>query len=942
MFSLPNNDSKDSKSLNFFCLFILLGIIFLLLFKNYTAGTILIGWDSLHPEFNFPEAFTRTFDGVWRSEQGVGALGAHGDIADLPRVVFVWLLSFVVSTSFLRYAYFFACLVLGPLGVYFFLKYILRKESENLWIYPSALLGALYYLLNLSTLQNFYVPLEMFPTAFAFAPWLIFYGSRYLKEGGKLNLGLWFLLLIVSSPMAYAATLWYATFAGLFIFFAGYTLTLPNNKSKFKRLLVLGIFAFLLNSYWILPNAYSIANQSKTISNSNINRLFSPEAFLRNRDSGTISNIILQKNFLFGWRNFDFSTNQFVDLLGVWTQYLNTSNILLLGYLLSSFSVLGVLFVFIKREKTGLVMLPAFLFAMFFLININPPTGGIYSYLYSHFNVFAEGFRMPFTKFSILFQLFSAYYFGYFIYVLLSLKNKYLLLFKPLAILFTAFGLVYFMLPAFAGELVSPMMMRQMPDSYTKVFDWFDKNSQGRVALFPINSKYGWEYRDWGYEGSGFLTYGIKNPVLYRDFDRWHSANEDFFNQLSFSLYSDDSKGVNATLQKYQVKYLLLDESIVNPGGSDEVLKIAQIKKIFNENKNIRQVEKLGFLTIYETDYDDSKYGINAPKTLSQVNTNLSYSPVDPIYVKYGNYIESEGEQRFPFINLESRGPVEIKINPPNIIFENASANSTLSIPAKDVLYENLSINRGFPSAYNCDLKKIGSVFKSNSGIGILYKAEGGGASCDYIGFSQLKYNQAYVMRIAGKNIDGRGLKFYLFNQFSQIPELEEVLPSGSFDKTFFVYPKNIPDGGYVLNFETRSFGRISSENLVSKIEFYPVDYATLQGENLQGAYSMQNSLDILDVTKYTTTGYKVKIKGGGILQLGQGYEEGWLAFTFDPNTWQVNFLEHKKINSWANGWIVPNDNTPFVYIFFWPQLLEWLGFALALTSLAHIFKRKK
>jgi len=337
----------------------------------------------------------------------------------------------------------------------------------------------------------------MFPTAFAFAPWLVYYGSRYLKDGGKLNLGLWCLFLIVSSPMAYAATLWYATFAGLFIFLSVYTLTLTSKKVRFKRLLLLGVFAFFINSYWILPNFYSIFNQSETISNSNINRLFSPEAFLRNRDSGTIHNIILQKNFLFEWRNFDFSSNQFVDLLGIWIQYLSISNILFLGYLLSSFCVLGVLFTFLKREKTGLAMLPAFLFATFFLININTPTGAIYSYLYSHFSLFAEGFRMPFTKFSILFQLFAAYYFAYFVYVLLSLKNKYLLLFKPLAIFFTAFGLIYFMLPAFAGELVSPMVRREMPDSYTQVFEWFNKNPYGRVALFPINSKYGWEYRSW-------------------------------------------------------------------------------------------------------------------------------------------------------------------------------------------------------------------------------------------------------------------------------------------------------------------------------------------------------------------------------------------------------------------------------------------------------------
>jgi hypothetical protein len=137
-------------------------------FKNYTPGTYLIGWDSIHPEFNFPEAFRRVWEGVWRAEQGVGAVAAHSHMADLPRIVFLWFESFVFPASFLRYSYVFLCLILGPLGIYFFLKYVFRKEKESVWIFPAAFLGALFYLLNLGTLQNFYVPFEMFTAAYAF------------------------------------------------------------------------------------------------------------------------------------------------------------------------------------------------------------------------------------------------------------------------------------------------------------------------------------------------------------------------------------------------------------------------------------------------------------------------------------------------------------------------------------------------------------------------------------------------------------------------------------------------------------------------------------------------------------------------------------------------------------------------------------------------------
>ena len=39
------------------------------------------------------------------------------------------------------------------------------------------------------------------------------------------------------------------------------------------------------------------------------------------------------------------------------------------------------------------------------------------------------------------------------------------------------------------------------------------------------------------------------------------------------------------------------------------------------------------------------------------------------------------------------------------------------------------------------------------------------------------------------------------------------------------------------------------------------------------------------------------------------------------------NFTKSWLVNNWANGWTVKNSGT--IYIFFWPQLLEWFGFLL-------------
>lgn len=937
---------------------ILIAISSYLCFKNYSPGTYLIGWDSLHPEFNFPEALRRVWEGVYRVEQGLGAVAAHSHMADLPRIIFLWLESFIIPASFLRYSYIFLCLVVGPLGMYFFLRYTFQREKESVWIVPSAFLGALYYLLNLGTLQNFYVPFEMFPVAFAGIPWIAFCGIKYLREGNKSNLFFLALVIVLSSPMAYAATLWYASFAGLFLFFAIYTLVSSAKKSKFKRLFVIVISTILLNLYWILPNIYSITTQSKVISNANINRLFSPEAFLRNRDYGDFTDILLQKNFLFGWRNFNFSEDKFVNLLQVWTNRLSDPLILKIGICLGGIAILGLFLSLVKRNKTGLALTLPLLFTLFFLLNINPPLGNLYSYLYNHYGVFAEGFRMPFSKFSLIYEFIAAFYFGYFVYILFTInlrKNRFLkaLLAFIKIIIFgaTISALAYFMLPIFQGHLIGTNVRVSMPSEYLKLFDYLNSNEYGKVALFPINSKYGWEYRNWvlpagrqGYEGSGFLTYGTRDPILYRDFDRWLPANEDFFNQASFALYWNDKSTFISTLKKYQVKYILLDESIINPGGKSDVLKIAQIKDIFGTTSGIRQVANFGFLTLYRTDFDNSNQSFSSSPEVTLFNTDLAYSVTDPIYPNFGDYANLFGGINLPFINLDKRSETQIKIEGSDIAFTDIASGNILKLPIHDVITEDFSVNRGFPEAYNCDLDKQGTVNKSNSPQGILYQATGGAASCDYLGYPSLKYNQAYVMRVSGENKQGRSLKIYLFDSNSEIPSLEEMLPEGKFDESFFLQPKGSSESGYVLNYETRSFGRIASENFLTKVEFYPVDYKTLLNYSTDGKLSkVINNLKVLYVKKYGISAYKVDIQGSGLIQFGQGYDKGWVAV--QPQDSKLLVLQHTKINSWANGWVIPPAdpaNYSTIYIIFLPQLLEWGGFlAGGITFLVLVFKRK-
>ena len=211
-----------------FLIFLLSSIIFVI---NHKSGTFLSGWDTLHPEFDFTLNFRRLLSGVWRLEQGFGAVAGHSHMADLPRVLILWLSSLVLPLDLLRYFYIFLMFLLGGLGTYYLIAYLLtRFNTKN--VVQVSFIASLLYLFNLSTVQNFFVPFEMFPTQFGFLPWIILYSFKYLDTGSKRNLILFSIITLFSIPQAYAAHLWYAFFGIYTVFLLLFSYLRRNEKKS--------------------------------------------------------------------------------------------------------------------------------------------------------------------------------------------------------------------------------------------------------------------------------------------------------------------------------------------------------------------------------------------------------------------------------------------------------------------------------------------------------------------------------------------------------------------------------------------------------------------------------------------------------------------------------------------------------------------------------------
>lgn len=633
---------------------LLLSFSVVLCITNYIPGTWLSGWDTLHHEFNFLLYLKRDLFGVWRSYQGLGAVTVHSYSSDLPRQLILLFFSFFFPVNFLRYSYIFLTLLVGPLGLYFFLKKGIFRDSAKLTYQLAAFIGGLFYMLNLGALQQFHVPFEMFNAQYAFMPLTFLYALLYFREGRKRHLLLFILFTILLTPSAYAATLFYAYLVVFIMFFL--TLLVLNSRNIrrqnfLKRAVFLVLTTLAINSYWMLPNLYFVATHGSEVSETKINYIFSEEAFLKNREFGGIEDAALIKNFLFGWQVYNSGSDNFEALMSVWDRHLRSPLALGVGFTFFGFAVLGLVLSFVRKSRELIAFSLLFLFALFFVMNSNPPLGFLFEFFRGQFSVFREAMRFPFAKFSVIYTFTYAVLVGFFISTFLfwvstkaKLGRSYRAVQISITVLLTAL-LVYFYLPAFRGYLISPFVRIDIPSHYAELFEWFDEQpEEGRVAILPINSLWGWSYNRWGYQGSGFWQFGIKQPVLDRDFDRWSPHNEQYYREMSNAIYSEDLEQLESLLDKYQIKYVLLDMSAIAPEQDPSVLYFKETHNLLSRSNRFSTRKVFNDVEVYVVDSLNVHEGyFHSPEKFSRLQSSTQGYTKDFVYIDRGDYFASDG-----------------------------------------------------------------------------------------------------------------------------------------------------------------------------------------------------------------------------------------------------------------------------------------------------------
>ncbi|MBI2268325.1 MAG: hypothetical protein HYU80_02625 [Candidatus Blackburnbacteria bacterium] len=949
----------------------------ILLLKNFPFGTWYTGWDNLHPEFNFPLNFTRALTSVWQPNQGLGTYGGHGYAATLPHTFVLWLLSFIIPEQYLRSTFTFLMLFAGSFGVFFLVRQLLKDANEQIRN-GSSFLSALFYIFNLATAQQFYIQLEPFTIHFAALPWLFWSVRRFLDNPAKKNLIIFTTITIFTSSMGFIPPLFIVYMLLLAIFLGShylYSLTLKT----LQRVLTVFVITITLNLYWLLPVSYFTTTHSGTYLNA-YNNISSTEDFiLKNKKYGDVANVALLKGFIF--EAIDATNNgDIFPIFAPWEQHLNIF-VKTIGYALFGIILVGFLSCVknVRKHPANLFLIVSFVL-VFSLLATNTPPFSYISKVLQDIPVLKQAFRVAFTKFSIALALLYAILFTLGITQIIPVAKKFLTQKYMLVSLYplVTFSLITFGWPFFNGKLLYDRTKLNIPQSYFQLFDFFkSQNPNERIANFPQGWNWGWSVYRWGYSGSGFLWYGIEQPIMDRAFDVWGKYNEDYFWQLEYAIYSENFPLIDKLVEKYHISFIILDKNIIPYANPRSHLYTEKVENYLNSNTKYEKTKTFSSKKVEIRDISVYKVSLNnqagAEKStvvagnVKNIQPLYNYTHLDQAYLNQGDYFTDsqapwsvyypyrsllttrkldelpftiqDQSDRFDFVSTIPKEAERLTIQfdkqkagiLESIITvsqnDNAISVTTPKSPETEIY---LSIQDPFflnHKAFSCNTPPPDGKFEQVV-IDTKYLRfhSKNSDNCYSIILNKLENKNAYLVKIESRHIKGKALEFAILNPDSRKPDIDVQLPNHTnFESDYLIIPPMKADGiGYNLNFNNISIGNEETENDLKNVEVYPIPYQFLN--DIKFVNPNNSSLPSL-------------------LVFHQSFDPGWHAYTFSniPNTLDktLPFVRGKKLenhiiyNNWANAWTIPeNTNKGNVVVFFLPQYLQYIGLFLIPTTL--------
>jgi hypothetical protein len=434
---------------------------------------------------------------------------------------------------------------------------------------------------------------------------------------------------------------------------------------------------------------------------------------------------------------------------------------------------------------------------------------------------------------------------------------------------------------------------------------------------------------------------------LDRAFDPWGEANENYYWEVSYALYSKNQLLFEKVLDKYQVTWVLIDES--NAGGGDwRTLGLEKLVEFLKPPK-FSLAAQFGKIKIYRVGKEAPESFVYWVKSLPSIGPNYDWTNFDRAFLENGHYLSagSSPDIYYPFRALFSgRGSeehnFEIEDRGEYFVFRQkipaVLAQTFLSIPhfsGQELLWINpqdlsqtrvlipevrhygeelvvfvpkvdgyLSAAAEAPRLFSLSTVQNCTQFKKGTVSGELVSKDGGKAwrlsavdanNCSAIfSLPNLPHKFGYLLKIESRYLTGRSLLFWLENLTNQKVDLELFLDKKS-TSAFLIQPPMAKDGlGYSLHFDNISIGRQKTINDLQAVTVNPLPYDFLTGLCLtqQKLPVSTAPLTPLKADHPNPTLYEVASPPKeGTLVLSQAYNLGWHAYLLDTKRYPLSAL---------------------------------------------------
>lgn len=579
---------------------ILLGILLLIIsILSLRWGKHLLSNDNYSPELNPKLSIERyLLSPAWRGYRVLG-VPSDSEQADIFRSIIFYVLKPILPDWFLGQFFYILCLVIGSISTASLTSSILQKGKWKNYSQIGYLLSGVIYISTLWTMWLYYQNMAPYISNFGFFPLLFLASYKYIQNPTKKR----GLLLLLSSILFTSVSVISTLFILDSLVYIGFVLCIPLlldvEKRNAMRRVVKTIFIFLTTQlFWIFPFIHYTITNSQNVVDSYTNKTITASTI----DLETEMQNWLNSARLYNRNLYEVDGNR--PLFSMSAEFQHYDFYKVVGLLPAFFAVLAMVFSVFKKNKR--IFYFAFLaFTSWFLMKVgNPPFGRIFVWMQEYVPLFKQVLRWPFSKVGQIYvwsvTITGTFGIIYFVSFLSSFfkRRKVKKIFKCTIFFFILSLSLFYSEYLFKGELFADRAAVVLPKEYEELKEYLEENTNLTDRIYyapPANNNYFRKYK-WGFWGSQFISYVVPNPMMDMSSAVGSGVGESAMLEMSNIFRSYNREKFFSLLQKYDVKYVLLDESLEYGGYVFDVDKegVAQVLSGYEI------VWNSGFLKLYK------------------------------------------------------------------------------------------------------------------------------------------------------------------------------------------------------------------------------------------------------------------------------------------------------------------------------------------------------